>query len=251
MIKIEIDYREKNILKDFLSRDLDIYKDKIEIISKNLELGDIIIIIESINKTFYFERKTLSDLTSSITDGRYKEQKIRLLANIDPNYITYIIEGDTINKSLLRNNKSIPSIYFRTLYRDNIKIIYTNNIQETVTFILSLVCNIIKCPEKYINNIDNNVDNNVDNYLSNVKIKSKKIENITPENCFLLQLSQIPTISYIISKHISEKYNSMPTLINELQKIEHYNDKIKELCKIQKIGNEKAIKILKFLNLNN
>lgn len=246
MIKIEIDCREKNILKDFLARDLDIYKDKIEIISKNLELGDIIINIESINKILYFERKTLSDLTSSITDGRYKEQKNRLLSNIDSNNITYIIEGDTINKSLLRNNTSIPSVYFRTLYRDNIKIIFTNNIQETVTFILSLVCNIIKYPDKYTNNIDNNIDN----YLSNVKIKSKKIENITPDNCFLLQLSQIPTISYIISKHISEKYNSMPTLINELQKIENYNDRIKELCEIKKVGNEKAIKILKFLNLN-
>lgn len=246
MIKIEIDCREKNILKDFLARDLDIYKDKIEIISKNLELGDIIINIESINKILYFERKTLSDLTSSITDGRYKEQKNRLLSNIDSNNITYIIEGDTINKSLLRNNTSIPSVYFRTLYRDNIKIIFTNNIQETVTFILSLVCNIIKYPDKYTNNIDNNIDN----YLSNVKIKSKKIENITPDNCFLLQLSQIPTISYIISKHISEKYNSMPTLINELQKIKNYNDRIKELCEIKKVGNEKAIKILKFLNLN-
>ena len=246
MIKIEIDCREKYILKDLLSRDLDIYKDKIEIISKNLELGDMIIIIESINKTLYFERKTLADLTSSITDGRYKEQKKRLLSNIDPNNITYIIEGDTINKSLLRNNTSIQSVYFRTLYRDNIKIIFTNNIQETVTFILSFVCNIIKCPDKYINNIDNNIDN----YLSNVKIKSKKIENITPDNCYLLQLSQIPTISFIISKYISEKYSSMPILINELQKIEDYNNKIKELCKIQKIGKEKAIKILKFLNLN-
>jgi ERCC4-type nuclease len=246
MIIIEIDCREKYILKDLLSRDLDIYKDKIEIISKNLELGDMIIIIESINKTLYFERKTLADLTSSITDGRYKEQKKRLLSNIDPNNITYIIEGDTINKSLLRNNTSIQSVYFRTLYRDNIKIIFTNNIQETVTFILSFVCNIIKCPDKYINNIDNNIDN----YLSNVKIKSKKIENITPDNCYLLQLSQIPTISFIISKYISEKYSSMPILINELQKIEDYNNKIKELCKIQKIGKEKAIKILKFLNLN-
>ena len=135
MIKIEIDCREKYILKDFLSRDLDIYKDKIEIISKNLELADMIIIIESINKTFYFERKTLYDLTSSITDGRYKEQKKRLLSNIDPNNITYIIEGDTINKSLLRNNTSIPSVYFRTLYRDNIKIIFTNNIGQFANII--------------------------------------------------------------------------------------------------------------------
>lgn len=242
MIKIEIDSREKYILNDILSRDLDIYKDKINITSKNLDLSDIILIIESINKNFYFERKTLSDLTASITDGRYKEQKNRLLSNINANNITYIIEGDTINKSLLRNNTAISSIYFRTLYRDNIKLIFTNNIQETVTFILSLACNIIKNPEKYINNQDD--------YVSNIKIKSKKIENITPDNCFILQLSQIPTISHIIAKHISEKYDSMPTFINEMQQINDCNLRIKELCKIEKIGNEKAKKILEFLKLD-
>jgi len=225
MIKIEIDCREKNILKDFLARDLDIYKDKIEIISKNLELGDIIINIESINKILYFERKTLSDLTSSITDGRYKEQKNRLLSNIDSNNITYIIEGDTINKSLLRNNTSIPSVYFRTLYRDNIKIIFTNNIQETVTFILSFVCNIIKYPDKYINNTNDTIAT----YLSNVQIKSKKIVNITPDNCYLLQLSQIPTISNIISKNIVEIYPNIRILIEKLDNCENEKEKIKLL----------------------
>ena len=247
MVLIEIDTREKKIFNNFLSRNLDIYKQDIEIISKTLELSDIILNIESINKKLYFERKTLQDLISSITDGRYKEQKKRLLSNIDNNNITYIIEGDTINKSFSRNNTNISSIYLRTLYRDNIKLIFTNNIEETVTFLLSLACNIIRYPDKY-KNINN--DSNINNYLSDIKIKSKKIENITPNNCFLLQLSQIPTISYTISKYISNKYNSMPILINELQKIENYDNRIKELCTIEKIGIEKAKKILEYLNIN-
>ena len=45
--------------------------------------------------------------------------------------------------------------------------------------------------------------------------------------------------------------NSEPSSSVELQKIEDYNNRIKELCTIQKIGKEKAIKILNFLNLNN
>ena len=43
MILIEIDTREKKIFNNFLSRNLDIYKQDIEIISKTLELSDIIL----------------------------------------------------------------------------------------------------------------------------------------------------------------------------------------------------------------
>lgn len=242
MIKLHIDTREKKLFNDINSRDLDIYKDKIEILSTNLELGDIVLTIEN-NKNLYFERKTLSDLNSSITDGRYKEQKKRLLSNIDCNNITYIIEGDTINKSLLRNNSNISSIYFRTLYRDNIKLVFTNNCQETASFILSLCCNIIKNPDKYIKEENNDINN----YLSDIKIKSRKIDNITPSNCYILQLSQIPTISYTIAKYIANIYNSMPILINTLNKCDSYEEQIKILIKIDKIGKEKAKKIIEYL----
>lgn len=54
-ILITIDARETNLYNDIINRDLDNYKDKIEIISENLILGDIHITYK--NLTHIFERK--------------------------------------------------------------------------------------------------------------------------------------------------------------------------------------------------
>ena len=76
-ITIIIDGRETSLYNEIINRDLDIYHDKIEIIKENIDLGDIHI---KFNDIFYiFERKTVTDLQSSIQDGRYREQKARYL----------------------------------------------------------------------------------------------------------------------------------------------------------------------------
>ena len=246
MINLIIDNRESVLYNNIIERDLDKYKDFINIDKKNLELGDIEININNIDytNTLIFERKTLSDLNSSINDGRYKEQKNRLLSSYSNNAITYIIEGDDIHKSINRNDKKISSAYINTLYRDNIKIIFNKNIFETVNFILTLCSKIIDKPETFNNNINKNID-----YLDTVKIKSKKINNITPDNCFILQLSQIPTISNIISKNIVEIYPDIRTLIQELDYCNNYESQVKLLSKINKVGKEKAKKILEYMKL--
>tara|TARA_Y100000389_G_scaffold121879_1_gene119281 strand:+ start:1868 stop:2608 length:741 start_codon:yes stop_codon:yes gene_type:complete len=246
MIKLIIDNREKNLYNNITERDLDIYKDNINIEYLNLELGDIKIIIynnEDIIRELVFERKTLNDLNSSIHDGRYKEQKHRLLSNISTNNLTYIIEGDNISKSINRNSKNISSAYIHTIYRDNIHIIFTDNLFETTNFILTLCSKIINKPEEFNNNKKDI------NYTDCIKIKSKKINNITPDNCFILQLSQIPTISNIIAKNIVEIYPDIRTLIKELDYCENYDERIKLLSNIKKVGKEKAKKLLEYMKL--
>lgn len=238
MLKIIIDNREINLLNKIKERDLDIYKDKINIENINLELGDIKIIFNDIE--YIFERKTLTDLNNSIIDGRYKEQKNRLLSNYK--HITYIIEGDDIIKSIMRNDKKISSVYINSIYRDKINIIFTKNIFETTTFLLTLCTKFIDNPDKYknIENIE---------YIDTIKIKSQKIKNITPDNCFILQLSQIPTISNKIASNIVNKYSSISILISSINNCNNNNEKIKLLSEIDKVGNEKAKKILEYMKL--
>lgn len=55
----------------------------------NLVLGDVVLTKQS---TLVVERKTVSDLVSSIHDGRYREQKQRLLTEYPSTHIVYIIE---------------------------------------------------------------------------------------------------------------------------------------------------------------
>jgi crossover junction endonuclease MUS81 len=240
-ILITIDARETAMYNDIIERDLDNYKERVQINSENLLLGDIHITYENI--THIFERKTLQDLQASILDGRYKEQKARLLSTTPQKYITYIIEGDNIlsPNSYSKNKSMIQSAYLHTLFRDNIRIIYTKNIEETTTLILLISTKILDRPEKFLYE-----EYTADKcYTDFVKLKKKKIDNIDSKSCFIMQMSQIPMISNIIAKNIYAKYTSMGNLVKSLDVFETTELKVKELCKLDGIGKEKALSIIK------
>ena len=240
-ILITIDARETAMYNDIIDRDLDNYKDKIQIISENLLLGDIHITYANI--THIFERKTIQDLQASILDGRYKEQKARLLSTTPQKYITYIIEGDTIlsPNTYSKNKSMIQSAYLHTLFRDNIRIIYTKNIEETTTLILLISTKILDKPEKFLYE-----EYTADKcYTDFVKLKKKKIDNIDRKSCFIMQMSQIPMISNVIAKNIYAKYTSMGNLVKSLDIFETPELKVKELCKLDGVGKEKAMSIVK------
>jgi len=242
-ILITIDMRETSLYNDIIDRDLDNYKDKIQIISENLLLGDIHITYKNI--THIFERKTLQDLQASILDGRYKEQKARLLSNVSQKYITYIIEGDNIlsSTSYDKYKSMIQSAYLHTMFRDNIRILYTKNTMETTTLILLITTKILDKPEKFLH--DEYTANKC--YTDFIKLKKKKIDNIDAKSCFVMQLSQIPMISNVIAKNIYSKYLSMGNLVKSLDVFETSELKIKELCKIDGVGKEKASLIVKYI----
>ena len=237
-----VDSRETKLFSLLTERDLDIYKDNISIQKEQLELGDIHIIFNEI--TYIYERKTVNDLLSSIKDGRYKEQKNRLLANSTNN--NYIIEADTItsNKNF-KNQKTLTSIYLNSIYRDKINVFFTTNIDDTATFLLLLVSKIIEKPENYLNKRSSITQD----YIDICKIKSQKNKNIDKDTCYLLQLSQIPSISKEIAKKIKEIYPTMSNLIKALEEQPNEKSKISLLTKIDNIGNQKALLIINYLSI--
>ena len=238
MLKIIIDSRETNLYNNIIERDLDKYVDKITIIKQQLEIGDIH--IEYDDLIYVYERKTVNDLLSSVKDSRYKEQKSRLLSNYKN--VNYIIEGsDIIASNNLHNQNLLTSIYFNSTYRDNIKILFTKNINDTTTFLLMLSTKIIDKPHNFILNETQKTE---PDYIDICKIKSKKSENIDKETCYLLQLSQIPNISKQIAKNIKDVYPTMKILINTLATSENPNEL---LMKIPNIGKQKANKIIEYL----
>ena len=64
------------------------YNSHSHITFSQLDIGDIILYK---NKTpiLFIERKTLADLYSSVKDGRWREQKARLLSHCAPHQILY------------------------------------------------------------------------------------------------------------------------------------------------------------------
>lgn len=238
MINLTLDSRESNLISCIKKRDLDKYTNCIIIDTKSLDIGDVT--ISSDTKTWTFERKTINDLLSSVKDGRYKEQKARLLSNCES--ITYIIEGDDIlSNRNSRNQDLLSSIYMYTMYRDNIHLIFTRSTEDTATFILTMCAKLVDNPQKFHTTFEPVSTSYID------CIKVKKMDNVTPDNCFIMQLSQIPTISKTIAKYIQEKY---PTFREFIRAIDESDNKIKLLCEIEKIGKEKANKILQFLHYN-
>jgi ERCC4-type nuclease len=236
MLSIIIDSRETILYNNMIERDLDKYNEKIMITKQQLEIGDIHIIMDDI--IFVYERKTINDLLSSVKDGRYKEQKNRLLSNYLN--INYIIEGtDIIASNNIHNQQLLTSIYYNSMYRDNIKVLFTKNINDTITLLLMIAIKIIDKPQNFKPKTTIQTE-----YIDICKIKSKKSDNIDKDTCYLLQLSQIPTISKQIAKNIKDIYPNMKILINTLNDSENPTEL---LMKISNIGNQKAAKIIEYL----
>jgi len=253
MIQVLVDTRERGLLEHMTQRQDPMQKNVVEIKTQVLELGDVHIVItddkSNSKRTLVYERKTLPDMISSITDGRYREQKVRLLATYAPKDIAYIIEGDDMHESLSRANHSVSSAYLNMVYRDNIHLFFTKNVEQTSFFILSVCSKILSTPKNYLQAQEDRKDISVCEYTSHIKIKSKKSHNITPDNCFLLQLSQIPTISHVVAKKIAAIYPSMSVFLCALQKCSSQPERLNLLSSVKMVGKEKATKILLYMKI--
>lgn len=260
MSKLVIDNREKYIIKyidDFNNKINETNNDsknksknkkiiKYEI--KQLDIGDILIYVN--NKLFIvIERKTINDLISSIMDGRYREQKLRLKALMEKHNrrlkIIYLIEGKLIGKQKSSMpNSTIWSTMCKLIMRDNFIVFRSKSIKESVNFIKTMSNKAVESykANDYITSLnnENNIEGNVNNtegdinkiedsknlfsqYASSIRIKKK--ENLTPGICFSRQLAQIPGVSARIALCIMNIYSSMPKLIIAYEAIgKKYND---------------------------
>ena len=134
MVTIYIDYRERALLDICESYDF-YYKEK------NLLVGDVHIIRDKDSLTYIIERKTMDDLSSSIIDGRYKEQKQRLLES--GAYVIYIIENFNKKSEKGVNYDTLLSSLFLMQKRDNIHIIRTKDLYETFQYMKILTKKIL------------------------------------------------------------------------------------------------------------
>jgi len=215
---------------------------------KNLDIGDIIIKIKD-EIVLIIERKTINDLYCSIKDGRYKEQKKRLLSNYSINKFLYLIENNIEECKSKFNTDIIYGTIINILIRDNIRILKTSNISETIKYIEILIKRLETKQEIFFENKDLSKDLSLTtDYASTIKLEKKK--NMTPELCQITQLAQIPGLSINSSKAILEKYNKIKNLILEYEKLE--TESSKELLlvdiEIKSINNKKNKKIGKVLS---
>jgi ERCC4-type nuclease len=234
-----IDYREHSLIETL--------KNKVEYKTENMIIGDIIFYKE--NKiNLLIERKTISDLASSIKDGRLRNQTSRILDTIKSDRCIFLIEGSLyINNTGKINGTPVSTLYstlFNKLFRDNIKIMNSCNIQET-GFIIKELNN------KFIDNklpFDDNIQSNTPSLLN---LQPKKKGDISEKDCFNSILCQIPSISNIKALSISSKYDNIVSFISKIKSEENSLNFISTiiLSNGNKLGVKSAEKIIKFLGI--
>lgn len=184
---LTIDNRERLIL----SRLKELGDEEFTVIQ--MDLGDFL--LENNTNKVIFERKTVDDLLASVKDNRYREQKMRILQEKQNGAkIVYIIEG-----KIDLSNECLLGCFISMQIRDEIPMIFTKNLDETIVYLLGARKRVRSDPDKFFSKKDVTRDD----YLIN-SINPRKKDNITKESVFLNQLCAIPDISILKAKAIVE-----------------------------------------------
>ena len=216
--KIIVDCRENKIIEYFTNNNVNI-----EV--KNLFLGDIVIVNEEDKPILVVERKTLKDMIASIKDGRYHEQKYRLVQNYSKKQIVYIIEN--YNNFQMLKDQSLESSIIHSVLRDNVNMFFTKNENDTGYLISSIYRRIEKNPQYFIDDCDDRIIKNYNN------ASLKKSTNYTDIQMKLF--TQIPGVSNNTAKALLDEFKSISNMIKRYYEEDTNNIKI-ELNKLKVNG---------------
>jgi ERCC4-type nuclease len=275
---VRIDVREHDLLQQMnqLITNVPIFKNII-IKSEVLPIGDIIISDEKEDKLI-IERKSVSDLLSSIKDGRYEEQSYRLNGSEYHNHnIVYLIEGDVNKANRFKSDNGLGSekltLYsamFSLNYYKGFSVFRSFSLTETATILCNMAYKLGKDETKQpfykntflkeqgeigegeigeIGEIGEPIEKKFletseKDYVS--VIKKVKKENITPENIDEIMLCQIPGVSVTTALSIMEKYKTLSNLIKELE-ISH--DCLKNISNVNAKGQSRKINKTSIANI--
>jgi ERCC4-type nuclease len=224
-MKIICDYREHSIHNCLVKKIENHKKNENILIEKaNLNIGDFVI------GRYIIERKTLSDLASSILDGRYKEQSSRLDAYVHEHIeeqpvIMYFIEGslDLFTDGHNMNKDKLISACISLMCCKNYKVFLTRHVNETCDFLLK-IC--LKLGNDVVNPESHNEGSQV--CINIAKQQFKKSSQINKDNIGIIMLSSIPNVSANIACQLLEPFeNDIYLFLKEIRENENYLENIK------------------------
>ena len=244
-MQIKVDIREHTLIKLLKALNND-YGFNFDISVERLDLGDISLWNEG-EELLLLERKKLSDLASSIKDGRYAEQSYRLNGHSLHNHnIIYLVEGNVSNYSDKWSKVKPGTLYttmFSVQYFKGFSLVRTFDIMETAEYILRMTDKLSRSSEKF-GFYHESFQPKKKNYAQVVHKEKKK--NITPENIGGIILSQIPGISSKTSSAVIAKHGSLFQLLKALEKDKHCLD---NLLYKTKTGQERRISRTSIANI--
>jgi ERCC4-type nuclease len=203
-----IDSREHHIINILSSL---LTKDNINFKIDTLDCGDFHITTDTAPGRGYddvvclIERKTISDLVSSIKSGRFREQKQRIEKYNENVIKIYIIEEYNTLKSTHVMYKSIIGAITNLIVKHGIFVLPSNSINETIHYINDL--------HKKMIDQSNVCQSTTDLKVYNPLVSVKK-SDVRKDNLFVIQLMCIHGVSQDCAETINEMWDTSSKLID-------------------------------------
>jgi ERCC4-type nuclease len=167
---------------------------------RNLDIGDISFYLNDISGAplVTLERKRVDDLGSSQKDGRYREQRARLLAQRGlGTSVGYIVEAPywtpNLSNSWCRGSFTelhLQQTLVRLQFRYTMPVFQVSKVNETMMFVRRIAQMLAKDPTVFRGGLAETAVGAAAVYTEAVHIK--KADNKTPERIFVAMLSTIP-----------------------------------------------------------
>lgn len=207
---------------------------------KQLDVGDIEFHVKSQEDTTPYltvERKTFPDLASSLSDGRFSEQRHRLSDNRLG--IAYVIEG---RDSFACQTPGVRGALLSLSLNHKIPVFRTADVDDTAFW--------IKNTYEYLSKPARENEGYAGAACRASCVKKK--DNVDPRQCYLHQLSQIPGLSYGMATRIANKpgFETMRKLIATLEGFSTDKERKATLQSIEKIGPKLADRVVTYLFSN-
>ncbi len=149
------------------------------------------------------ERKAREDLHSSMSDGRYEEQKRRLM-DFEAVHKVLLMEGfhTPLPAKEKSKRKRELSVCTNSQFRDDFQVYHTTNVQGSFEYINHV------CEQMAKGKFEEKERQKKRGKYSEV-VKMEKKANITPTNILAIQIGQIPGLSAKMGQAVAELYPSM------------------------------------------
>ena len=204
-MSVILDNRERDLVR--------IFRDEPTFSIKQLDVGDVHFCCkgkdgDETKIVVIAERKAVADLEASLVDGRYREQRTRLLATCAEKGAAplYIIEGPL---DRLNGRKTIQELWVilnRLQMRYRVAVALTESVDQTADYIRTLAAQIAADPKCF------DASTIETSYSAYVKT-SKRATKEDPRNFMTAVLTQCPGVSAAVAEALVEHYKGLPALM--------------------------------------
>lgn len=159
------------------------------------------------------ERKTVKDFEASVLDGRYREQKTRLLATCQEKSLSplYILEGPFSSTTGRLQVPAIMKLVARLQYKHGIPVIQTGGLEETATLVKALADYYTEDPTNFVRSTEPL------RAVDSVHVV-KKVNANDPKQFMMAALAQCPGVSIKMAEAIHTAFPTWTALMGADEK---------------------------------